>query len=282
MSDESGALVPVRQETVIFYEDEIPVVFVVKRAGEQETFVPVRPVVDNLGLSWPGQYERLKRDAVLSKEIRSVRVSRTERGRFGEEDETVVTREMICLPLDFLNGWLFSINANRVKEEIRERLIRYQHECYQVLAEAAQEGRLTADDDFEMMLRQADPETVQAYQVARAVVRLARQQIVMEARFTGRLDEHERRLEDLESTLGDPDRLITPSQASQISQAVKAIAHELGKHSGKNEYGGIYGELYRRFEITSYKLLPAHRFDEAMEFLTEWYMSVAGRDDVPF
>ena len=33
-----------------------------------------------------------------------------------------------------------------------------------------------------------------------------------------------------------------PEQASQISQAVKAVAMELSKQSGRNEYGGVYGE----------------------------------------
>lgn len=43
---------------------------------------------------------------------------------------------MQYLPLDYLNGWLFGVNANRVKEGIRDNLIRYQRECYRVLADA--------------------------------------------------------------------------------------------------------------------------------------------------
>lgn len=42
-------------------------------------------------------------------------------------------REMLCLPLDYLNGWLFGVDARRVKPEIRERLLQYQRECYRVL-----------------------------------------------------------------------------------------------------------------------------------------------------
>ena len=66
----------------------------------------------------------------------------------------------------------------------------------------------------------------------------------------------------------------------QISQAVKAVAIVLGKQTKRNEFGAVYGELYRRFEITSYKRLPAARFDEAMGFLTEWHISLTG--DSPF
>ncbi|MCP5094319.1 MAG: hypothetical protein GY943_02070 [Chloroflexi bacterium] len=51
----------------------------------------------------------------------------------------------------------------------------------------------------------------------------------------------------IEGQLGDTAHHITPEQAMQISQAVKAVAHELGKRSKRNEYGGVYGELYRRY-----------------------------------
>jgi hypothetical protein len=87
---------------------------------------------------------------------------------------------------------------------------------------------------------------------------------------------HTARLEELEATLGSEDRLVTPEQASQISQAVKAIAMKLSDRSGRNEYGGVYGELYRRFGITGYKQLPAARFDAAIEFLTDWHQRLAG------
>ncbi len=69
---------------------------------------------------------------------------------------------------------------------------------------------------------------------------------------------------------------LTTVQASdgQISQAVKTVAMKLSEIIGANEYGGVYGELYRRFEMTRYKLLPASKFDKAMEFLTDWHNRV--------
>lgn len=196
---------------------------------------------------------------------------------------------MAALPLKFIPGWLFGISVNRVREELRDKILRYQRECYDALWEAFQEGRLTAEQSFEVLLQQADPDVVQAYQIARAVVRLARNQVLMESRLTGRLDDqqqqlsdHEVRLEELEMTLGDPDRVITPAQATRISQAVKAIALELGKKTKRNEFGGVYGEFYRRFEIPGYRELPARRFEEAMEFLAEWWRELTGSDQVPF
>ncbi len=43
---------------------------------------------------------------------------------------------MLCLLLDYINGFLFGINARRVKPELRDRIITYQQGCYQVLAAA--------------------------------------------------------------------------------------------------------------------------------------------------
>jgi hypothetical protein len=148
---------------------------------------------------------------------------------------------------------------------------------------------LTAEPSLSEILERSDSEAVQAYQMLQAMVKLARNQIVLEARLEeqdvrledhgSQLEDHARRLEQLEDGMGPRDA-ISDSQASQISQAVKAIAMELSKRSGRNEYGGVYGELYRRFEITSYKLLPANRFEEAMKFLTDWHQSLTG--DLPF
>lgn len=74
---------------------------------------------------------------------------------------------MSCLPLKFLLGWLFGVSANRVKSEMREKIIRYQRESYDVLWEAFQEGRLTADVSFDVLLEQASSDMVEAYQKPR-------------------------------------------------------------------------------------------------------------------
>jgi hypothetical protein len=262
------ALIPVEEKRVVFYEDEIAAVLV-ETAAERQIYIPLKPICDQLGVTWPSQLNRIHRDPVLSRKVRGVFITNTPGGR----------QEMICLPLDYLNGWLFGINATRVNEEARERLIRYQDECFRVLAEAFREGRLVVSDPtFEDLLAE-DSDAVQAYKMALAVVKLARNQILLESRLDSHEKEinvHTERLEQLEAKLAPADRAITNEQASQISQAVKAVAIALGKKSGRNEFGGVYGEFYRRFGITSYKMLPAHRFDKAMRFLTDWHQNLVG------
>lgn len=265
MSDEK-ALAPIEEKEVEFYGDDITAV----RTADGNIYVPIRPICRLLGLNWDGQRRRILRDSVLDGEARGVVVTTTQGS----------SQEMTCLPLDYISGFLFGINANRVKPELRERVILYQRECYKTLAEAFQEGRLTADPTFSELLEGKSP-AAQAYKMARAMMELARNQLLLEARLDShdtRFDQHENRLEEIEATLGDSGRNITPDQASQLSQAVKAVAMVLSKRSGRNEYGGVYGEFYRKFGITSYKLLPATRFEGAMEFLAEWYRALKGTE----
>ena len=189
---------------------------------------------------------------------------------------------MICLALKFLPGWLFGISTNRIKEELREKIIQYQRESYDVLWEAFQEGRLTSGMAFEDLLSGNTP-AAQAYKIASAIMKIAQQQLLLETELETHatyLHAHEQRIEAIEATLGDPRRFITASQASEISQAVKLIAIELNSRTGRNEYGGVYGEFYRKFGITGYKQLPAHEFDNAIAFLTEWYNDLVG--NTPF
>jgi hypothetical protein len=264
------ALLPVEQKLVKFYNDEVIAV----RADDGAVYVPIRPVCDNLGITLAGQRERINRDPVLSEAVTSVSVTLTQQAR-----------EMLCLPLKFIPGWLFGVNANRVKPELRDNVIRYQRECFDVLAEAFLEGRLTADPSFTDLLQTNTP-AVQAYKVLQELTRLARSQVLLEARVGHqefRIDDLEKRLESVEDTIGDVDRHVTPDQASQISQAVKAVAMKLSKASGRNEYGGIYGELYRKFGITSYKQLPAAKFDQAINWLNEWRGALSNdEEELPF
>lgn len=269
MSDEK-ALQPAEQKTVLFYDDEITAV----RLADGRVFIPIRPICEALGVDYSAQRQRINRDEVLVEEVTSVVITTTDIEAGSTRPRT---SEMICLPLDYLNGWIFGINASRVKPEIKDRLLRYQRECYRVLADAFQDGRLTADSDLdiEALLAQDSP-AAQAYQMAMAVVRMARQQLLMEARleeYGGQLQEHGTRLDQLEAAVGGDH--ITEAQAQQISQAVKAVAMAIGKKTKRNEFGAVYGELYRKFNCASYRALPQKRFNEAMAFLNEWLQSVS-------
>ena len=59
-------------------------------------------------------------------------------------------REMTCLPLRKLPGWLMSIYPNKVRPELRDGIIAYQNECDDVLWSYWNEGIAVRSDDRSM------------------------------------------------------------------------------------------------------------------------------------
>ncbi len=86
--------------------------------------VALKPICENIGLDWKAQQDRIKRNEILN----SVGVMTTSTGADGK------LYQMLMMPIKYLNGWLFGVDASRVKPEIKPRLIEYQRECFDVLA----------------------------------------------------------------------------------------------------------------------------------------------------
>ena len=103
-------------------------------------YTAMKPICENIGLDWKSQYSRMKRDDVLNSTMVIITIV-AEDGK---------KREMICLPIEYLNGWLFGIDINRCNPEIRDTLIKYKKECYQALHDywfnGKAERKTTVDD----------------------------------------------------------------------------------------------------------------------------------------
>jgi hypothetical protein len=89
-----------------------------------QPYTPMKPIVEGMGLAWKPQFVKLQEGA----------------DRFGvtimviAAAGAVAMQEMLCMPLRKLPGWLMSISPNRVKSKVvRERVIRFQSECDDVL-----------------------------------------------------------------------------------------------------------------------------------------------------
>ena len=88
-----------------------------------QIMVPIRPICDALGIDEESQRKKLREDDFLN----SVAVLSTATGGDGKQ------YEMLCLPHEFIFGWLFTINPKNVKEEAREAVAKYRIECYRAL-----------------------------------------------------------------------------------------------------------------------------------------------------
>lgn len=85
-------------------------------------FIAMRPVCENIGLDWTRQSKKLasQSDRFNCRHMSTV-------ARDGKN------RKTLCIPLRKLNGWLFSVNPEKVNPEIKDTLIAYQEECFEVL-----------------------------------------------------------------------------------------------------------------------------------------------------
>ncbi|MDF7456037.1 phage antirepressor N-terminal domain-containing protein [Proteus mirabilis] len=88
-----------------------------------QPYVPMKPIVDGMGMDWASQFTKLKQ------KFKSTIAEITMVAEDGKE------RNMICLALRKLAGWLHTISPNKVKPEIRDKVIKYQEECDDVLYE---------------------------------------------------------------------------------------------------------------------------------------------------
>lgn len=105
-------------KTVDFYGSELAVI-----EKDGQPYVAMKPIVKAMDLDWQAQHQMLQRDPVLSSTMCIIQTV----GADGKK------REMTCLPLRFLNGWLFKVDSSRYEGERQANIIRYQRECYDAL-----------------------------------------------------------------------------------------------------------------------------------------------------
>lgn len=147
-------------KSVAFYGDHVSTV-----QWQENHFVALKPIVETLGLAWGSQTEKLEGERYS--------VIRIPCGTPGG------TQPMLCIPLKKLNGWLFSINPNKVRSDLKDTLIRYQEECFDVLYRywsQPKEYPPEYDSPFDRInhrtmyeLRRVNPKLVQAYLVDRGI-----------------------------------------------------------------------------------------------------------------
>lgn len=96
-------------------------IVILKQDGTE--YVPVRPICDALGVDFSGQLQRIKRDPIFGSTVVTVTT-------VGADEKD---REMVALPHELIFGWLFTIDTNLVRDEVREAVINYKRECNHAL-----------------------------------------------------------------------------------------------------------------------------------------------------
>lgn len=274
------ALVPVEQRDIDFYGDVITAVMV-EVDGRQVVYIPIRPICDYLGVSWQGQNRRLNDDEVLSAVSMSINITLTD---IEPDSRRPKTSRMLCLPLEFINGFLFGINPKRVKPEMKANIIRYQRECYRILADAFI-GQSTAVQPTSA----SDEPLVQLHNMALVIAATTREMLAtkyLAQSNTERLDRAALVVQNLTRRVTAVEQQVragklTEEQAAEIKRRVNLIANEMSKHDpGKTHFQAVYAALGDEVGVTSYKAIPLKAYETAVSFLDNWLLSLkqAGKE----
>jgi hypothetical protein len=92
-------------------------------ATSDEQLVPIRPICEALGIDVERQRRKIQED----EDLNSTAALTPAVGADGKE------REMLCLPIRYIFGWMFTINPKNVKPEAQEAVRIYRRKCYDAL-----------------------------------------------------------------------------------------------------------------------------------------------------
>lgn len=133
------------------------------------TLVPIKPICDAIGVAFERQFSKLKEHEILAPTV-TLRVMVAADGK---------QREMVCLPLEFVYGWIFTINTKNVSKEAHDSVLRYQLECYQALYThfAGSLRRRVEENEAEIKALQAVNEAIKGVKAAKAAQREAEEHL---------------------------------------------------------------------------------------------------------
>ncbi|HKI53484.1 MAG TPA: phage antirepressor N-terminal domain-containing protein [Anaerolineales bacterium] len=237
----------------------------------RQLILSLRSLCEAMGLDFSAQNRRVERDEALADGISMV-VAPVMR-----KDGSSQEREVVCLTLRLLPYWLGTVDASRVKAELKDTIIRFKRELAEV-AWAAFRSQILPPD----MLAELDTALPPVEQEYHALMDQAAELKGQVGEHGSRINQLEDRMSALEARLVGTD-FISHQQARQYLDAVGALGDLLKERSKKkaSPFAVIHNEVKRQFQVPSYQLIPENEFDAVMEFLTKWWQREAPEVPVP-
>jgi len=257
------------QQMFTFYGKPLIVV----RLPDGVPAVSLNSLCENMGLEPRPQLRRIQRTKAIASGLASTRIE-TEGG----------SQIVYVLTLRVVPGWLFGIDANRVKSEVRLEIERYQAECVDVLYQWASTPRIEAPANLipeQPIEKPTAPEPgagMDAWRIYhQQMTEFLDWQISIE-QWRGNV---EGRLENLEAVIPTilerlPDPTITPAHQN----TVKWYISQWHKASGK-PFATLYSALYTAFAVPTYSALREDEWGKIEQWLKKQLAGASGDEGKP-
>lgn len=281
----------VKQADVEFYGDSL----IGALAEDGDIYMSLSQMCNSLNLQLAAQVNRIKRTEALADGLRLIRLTAAD----GKQ------RELTCLRVDLVPGWLAGITTTKVEDEaLRKKLVTYQRDLYRVAW--AVFGPLQAEvvptSEFQAMAGRMNELTDRMETIDQVLVEIRRSLAsamadqerklqVMHEGLRAEMDAFRATLADLETrsatafkVVGErlkrlevrlnPGAQITEEQAARIKEAVTYVANALQERGKQHAYAEVWAAFKQHFSLTEYRNLPQGRFAEALEWLSRWGAAV--------
>lgn len=248
----------------VFYGE----VFNAYLADDRQWYLPLQDVCQALGLDTNGQRQRIQRDEALSDYLINLPLETP-------YQDSTRTREVACLNVRRLPYWLGTIEASRVKEEHRKKVILYKLEFAEAAWAVFRSDMMSSD-----LLAEMDahlPPDEREYLEAMDQMRQVRKKLDM---LSGRLDEELGKvgaeLQDITGRLGTLEeslvgkKIVNAAQARLLQAMIAAVAEAKNAKTKKPKsqcFAEVHEEFKSAFQVHIYSILPEEQLDAATTFL---------------
>lgn len=244
-------------------------VFQAYLSDDRHWYIPLQDVCFALGVDTNGQRQRIQRDEAIQDRLVNIPMETA-------YQNTTRVREVACLNLRALPYWLGTIDALRVKDEHRKKVILFKRE----FAEAAWFVFRSEIIPSELRAEMDTYDTPQEQEYA-ALMDEARDLRKKLDLLNGKVERELERVggdvRDLVGRLGALEAklvgrtIINSAQARLLSDLVSSVALSQHEHNRKKSKSQCFAEVHedfkRNFQVHIYSVLPEEQLEDAINYL---------------
>ena len=237
-------------------------------AADRQWYIPVNEVCGALDIDPRSQRRRIQEDEAIAHRLVNIPMETP-------YQNTTRVQQVSCLNLRALPYWLGTIDANRVKEAYRKKVILFKREFAEAAWAVFRSDMIPPD-----LLAEMDahlPPQEREYLEAMDQLRQVRKKMDL---LSGKLDEELARvgaeLQDITGRLGTLEealidkKIVNPAQARLLQEMIAAVAEVKYAKTKKPKsqcFAEVHEEFKSAFQVHIYSILPEEQLEAAITFL---------------